>query len=142
MQPLLFLEKKCRIAGPLIAAVFDWWRRKRPASCNLTELDACDRQEVERMADRFGMSATELRMLASQGPPAARLLPLRMAALRLDPQDLAWTDGPLLRDMQQLCATCESHGRCRRDLARDPDDPVWEQYCPNADVLGVLRSRA
>lgn len=140
MQPLPPFEKQYPIAGPLMVAIFDWWRRRRPLACSLTELDACDRQEIERIADGFGMSATELRMLASRGPPAAGLLPLRMAALHLDPQELACTDGLLLRDMQRLCATCDSHRRCGKDLARDPDDPVWEQYCPNASTLGALRA--
>lgn len=141
MQPLPPFEKQYPTAGSLIVAISDWWRRKRPLSCSLTELDACDRQEIERIADEFGMSAAELRMLASHGPPAASLLPLRMAALHLDPQELACTDGLLLWDMQRLCVTCNSHRRCRKDLTSDPDNQVWEQYCPNAGTLRALRTR-
>ena len=73
MQSLPPFEKQYPIAGPLIVPIVDWWRRKRPLSCSLTELDACDRQEIERIADEFGMSATAL-PYAGEPRPAGSLL--------------------------------------------------------------------
>ena len=133
-------KRQYPIVGRVTVAIADWWRKRALARKRAAELDACGREESERIAHDLGMSAAELRALASRGPDAADLLLQRMAALRLDPKEFARTNGPLLRDLQRLCSLCDSHRRCAKDLARDPRDAVWEQYCPNAGTLGALQA--
>jgi len=35
---------------------------------------------------------------------------------------------------------CNCHRRCARDLACDPLDPVWKDYCPNTQTLTALNA--
>jgi len=71
-------------------------------------------------------------------PEADVLLVRRMVVLNLDRNEVAAAEPCAFRELQRLCTMCESHGRCVRDLARDPADGAWEGYCPNAAMLKVL----
>jgi hypothetical protein len=68
-----------------------------------------------------------------------------MAALHLDPEELAGSEPTLLRELQRLSTMCESRGQCARDLdrefARDCADLAsqdWRDYCLNAATLNML----
>jgi len=88
--------------------------------------------------------ASELRVLVSHGPDEAYLLLGRMAALGIDPNDLARLEPVVFRILHARCTTCESHGRCAWDLADDLDpswkEPPdsWQGYCPNVAELSAL----
>jgi len=120
-------------------AVLQWWRdwiRKGPA----LELKCCGEDEVERMAKDIGLSASELRRLANLGPDSADLLLRRMAALDLDRNEVSRTEPRTFQDLQRVCTMCNSHRRCKRDLAGDSADPAWQDYCPNATTLTALNA--
>ncbi|MGP0091374.1 MAG: hypothetical protein ACLPKB_15670 [Xanthobacteraceae bacterium] len=121
-------ENPYRAVRSLIAVVADWWRSRRAYP------------EESRIAHDLGIDASELREIVRRGRNSASLLPQRMAALHLDATELARSDGLLLRDLQRVCALCDSKGRCMRDLARDPNDPAWEEYCPNEGTLNALKA--
>ena len=79
------------------------------------------------------------------------LLARRMAALDLDPYELALSDPALFRHLQRQCTLCESRKSCLQDLAHDyrgaawRDRREWREYCPNAsalDMLILLQSRS
>jgi hypothetical protein len=36
------------------------------------------------------------------------------------------------------CKSCGYRETCAVDLKRDPNNPVWETYCPNADAFIAL----
>lgn len=127
MQPVDRGATPYRAVRSLMAAIADWWRDRRPYP------------EESRIARDLGLDASELREMVRRGHNSASLLPQRMAALHLDAAELARRDGLLLRDLQRVCALCESKGRCMRDLARDPNDPAWEEYCPNEGTLNALK---
>ena len=59
------------------------------------------------------------------------LLGCRMSMLGLD---LFAVDGSLDQIMRN-CEACGHREACVTDLKRDPNDPVWETYCPNAKAL-------
>ena len=44
----------------------------------------------------------------------------------------------ILREIKQRCSRCASAKTCELDLRRDPNDPVWETYCPNTATLMAL----
>jgi hypothetical protein len=80
-----------------------------------------------------------LRAIVDGNPDAAELLPRRMSALDLDPEEIASRMSEIGRDLQRVCSSCESYGRCLRDLDHDPEAAVWAKYCPNAPTLQELQ---
>jgi len=121
-----------------IETVLQWCRNwtRRDAS----ELKCCGEAQVEQIAKDIGVSASQLRALASLGPEAADLLLSRMAALDLDPKEVSRTEPRSFQDLQRVCSMCESKRRCARDLARDSATPAWKDYCPNAATLMALNA--
>ncbi len=63
------------------------------------------------------------------------LLDCRMAmlGLQLDPTGIA--DAGALKEMMRRCMSCGYREACAVDIERDPNNPVWETYCPNAGSL-------
>ena len=98
----------------------------------------CGELEIERIARDVRMTPADLRAVAKRGPEAANLLLRRMAALDLDPAEVAQVGPQTFRDLQRTCSLCESKRRCVRDLAHDSAAPEWQDYCPNAQTLMAL----
>lgn len=112
------------------------WARSGPES----ELQCFADAEVERIAKDVGVSASELRTLATFGPEAADLLLRRMTALDLDRNEITRIEPQTFQDMQRVCIMCEHHRRCAGDFARDPAGDAWKEYCPNAATLIALNA--
>src|SRR6266511_4051376 len=108
--------------SPTKAAISQWWRDWNRRGSAL-ELKCCGEDEVERMAKDIGLSASELRRLATLGPDSADLLLRRMAALDLDRKEVS-----------------QAEPRTFQDLPRDSADPAWQDYCPNATTLMALNA--
>ncbi|MGA2566623.1 MAG: hypothetical protein ABSF41_07325 [Pseudolabrys sp.] len=117
-----------------------WWQAWTSNGPALANPNCSAESEVERIANDIGMSASELRRLASLGPESADLLLRRMAALDLDRKEVAQVEPQTFRDLQRICTLCESHRQCARDLLRDASNPVWEDYCPNVATLRTLNA--
>ena len=66
------------------------------------------------------------------------LLCCRMAMLGLDPSVIESSDGEAFDQIKRRCTRCESREACEIDLKRDPNNPVWESYCPNSTALNTL----
>lgn len=66
------------------------------------------------------------------------LLDCRMAMLGLDLSAVESRDGATFEEITRRCANCNSRKSCELDLNRDPNDPVWEIYCPNTATLIAL----
>ncbi len=104
----------------------------------LRQLHSSEEREIKGIASATGMSGTDRPGLVNAGSHAGELLESRLAALGLDPKEIYEVTRQTLYDMQRVCALCTSHGRCRRDLARNPTAATWNDYCPNADMLMSL----
>jgi hypothetical protein len=141
-------ERQYPIAGPMLVAITEWWRKRHEGTQSISILNTCGRVELARTAHEMGLSTNELHLALGcsaglrhfLGRRLAILLTRRMAALQLDRQELAMTDGAVLCKLQARCASCDHQARCEADLVRDPADHVWEEYCPNARSLGVLKA--
>lgn len=103
------------------------------------ELDRLNSGELQNIAHDVGLSVPGLRAITEGNPDAAELLPRRMKALDLDPEEIVRSSPEISRDLQRVCSTCESYGRCLRDLDFDPEAELWERYCPNASTLQELQ---
>ena len=118
--------------------ISDWWQSWTGFNPALSDLSCCAQDEVNRIARDIGVSAAELRELATLGPDAADQLLKRMEALKLDPNDVARAEPPTFHDLQRICSLCDNHKRCEQDFASNAAAPAWEDYCPNAVTLKVL----
>ncbi len=121
-----------------IEVLQQWWQAWTSNGPALANPSCSAESEVERIANDIGLSAAELRRLASLGPESAELLLRRMAALDLDRKEVAQVEPQTFRDLQRICTMCKSHRQCARDLLRDARNPAWEDYCPNVATLKAL----
>ena len=123
---------------PLLARLSAWWRGWREREAHAGDLCACG-QEVEQIARDIGISVTELHALARQGPDASNLLHQRLAALKIDEKVLSRTQPEVMRDLERVCSLCDTKRQCKHDMASNPADPGWQEYCPNAQTLAALK---
>src|SRR5690242_16678349 len=77
------------IVDNVIVPIAEWWRRHVAVRDSLDRLDAFGPDDMARLAEDVGVSAGELRALASHCSDAADLLDRRVAALGLDARQLA-----------------------------------------------------
>ena len=89
---------------------------------------------------RQGLTQGELLALADKARNMSDLLPLRLAALRIDEAELARQNPQLLRDMQTACHLCDAKSHCTWDFVVDASNPRWEEYCPNARALRAVEA--
>ena len=121
-----------------IAAIGNWWRNWWGNRAGRAELENCSPDELQRLARDVGVSLEELRPLAGKWPDSANLLARRMAALQLDPSEIARSQPAVANDLRKLCSLCVSKGRCMHDLASAANDSNWQEYCPNKSTLMAL----
>ena len=63
------------------------------------------------------------------------LLDCRMAMLGVCFDPAESSEGDILHELMRRCMSCGYREACAVDLERDPNNPVWETYCPNAGTL-------
>jgi hypothetical protein len=66
------------------------------------------------------------------------LLDCRMAMLGLQFDAMESADGDTFSEIMRRCTSCGYREACAMDLKRDPNNPVWETYCPNSGALVEL----
>ena len=133
-----FPRKFCSIQR----AISQWWRNRFGTK---SEPSHHERRGADEAARDPALSASDLRALASHRREGDSLLRRRMESLRLDANELTWSDPFLLDDLQRLCATCKSQGACALELEHVSADVAWgkwREYCPNAVTLNELRVRS
>jgi Family of unknown function (DUF6455) len=111
-----------------------FWKRR--AAVN--ELADCDALEVARIAQDLGISAADLRVLASRDKTAADLLNRRLETLRLDPASF---DPAVMHDLQRCCSNCDSKQLCAHELEDKPKGASWPKYCPNEQTIVALKTK-
>ena len=66
------------------------------------------------------------------------LVSSRMAMLGLDIDEIESHDRETIWAIRRRCAACDEWEACAVDLERDPNNPVWEAYCPNTGTFNSL----
>lgn len=112
------------------------WRNWRAARADIEDL-ANAGPEAANVARDLGVSSSELYTIAREGPVSADQLNRRLNALELDD-----VGARAMRELERTCGLCGAKRECERDLARDPHDPVWQTYCPNAPTLQALQQES
>jgi hypothetical protein len=115
-----------------------WWRSWNGRRRTMMDLNGCGPAEMERIARDVGVSGADLSILAGKWPDAADQLYRRMNEIKLDRMEVTHADPQVMRDLQRVCTVCGSKRRCAHELAKNPSDPAWQKYCPNATTLAAL----
>ena len=115
-----------------------WWREWIYRRRTMADLDRCGSAGVERVARDLAMGKADLCILAGKWPASLNFLSRRMEELKLDATEIARVEPDVIRDLQRVCSLCASQRKCRHDLVRNPSDPAWREYCPNASTLAAL----
>jgi hypothetical protein len=113
------------------------WRGKR----RRTSQKESREQKLERAALELDLTAGEVSAISTRACYKTNLLPLRMALLQIDPGETIRTDPQRFRSLETSCRLCDVKGRCTFDIAQNPSNPQWQQYCPNASTLCAMHTR-
>ena len=70
------------------------------------------------------------------------LLNCRMSMLGIEESTIKGKSTEALLEIMRNCPACGNRDICEADLKRDPNDPVWETYCPNAKALLELAAES
>jgi Family of unknown function (DUF6455) len=117
----------------LSAIIHRWWQRQ----LRLRELDALGRDECQAVARDVGVRREALYRLVTRDEGEG-LLPRLLRVLGLDPEGLAHSRQPVMRDMAVVCSGCSQTGRCQRELTQRSAWRRYQQYCPNAATIDSL----
>jgi hypothetical protein len=123
---------------PRVTAVLDLvanWLKRRQVHHH--GLDGLPDSEVQKIAHDMGLSTADLRALDRLADQPL-LLPRLLKALHIDPEAVARSEPMVYRDLQRVCAMCDSKKRCARDLAAETAAIKFEDYCPNTLTLKTL----
>jgi len=130
---------------PVFSAIAQWWRRWTGTNLAPIKTEFSGPDETRDSAQASDLSASQTLSISGQGLYGSNLLERRMAALNIDPAEMARSEPALFRNFQRLCTSCPTPMRCAQDLAqefaRDPSQPAssdWRDYCPNAAMLNML----
>jgi hypothetical protein len=104
----------------------------------LRELDAFSPTERRHLADDVGLSGTDLRRFNCTHEGPTELMPARLRELGIDPAFVKYARTATYRDLERVCATCNSWRRCARDLAKGDPQTGMESYCLNAPTIDSL----
>ena len=111
----------------VLDVIADWLKQRRTHGHNL---DGLPDSEVQRIAHDMGLSSADLRALDRLADQPL-LLPQMLSALHIDPDALSRKEPLMFRDLQRVCAMCDSKKRCGEGTAA----ANFDDYCPNSLTL-------
>ncbi|RDV03285.1 hypothetical protein [Undibacter mobilis] len=96
--------------------------------------------EANKIASEIGVSVPELEAVRHKGAAAAYPMYRRLASLGLDEERIARDEPGVLNDLQRVCSLCADKKQCLHELKADPNDPHWQDYCPNMPTFEALEA--
>jgi len=122
----------------VLDAITRWTKKYRSTRDAHDELRWCGQEEEIKIARDLGVSAGDLRTLATKAPGAANYLSMMLHALSLDRLRLAKDDPAIVRDLQRTCIFCGQKSRCRHELADGTARQHFREFCSNSHTLDAL----
>lgn len=121
----------------LMGILTEKWKNIWEKRAAINELAQLDPSEVTRIAEDLGISTSDLRFLAASGSGTTHLLEHRLQTLGVDATGV---EPAVMRDLQLLCARCNSKQHCAHELEDKPVAARWPKYCPNEQTIGAIKT--
>lgn len=116
--------------------LIQWWRGWTAVPL-ATEVGG---DEATRIAADVGLTVPDLESARHMGAAAAYPMYRRLASLGLDEQAITRSEPGVMHDLQRVCSFCADKKECLHELKQDPNDPTWQQYCPNMPTFEALQA--
>lgn len=123
----------------ILHRVVAWWQDRIARHQAVEELRALGDSALAEMAHDAGLDPDQLIRLVARGPHAADEMEQMMRELGLDPEAVEIARTLTFRDMQLVCSECKHKRTCHHDFEAHTTEEHFEDYCPNAQQLKVLR---
>jgi hypothetical protein len=114
------------------------WKRSASNRRSFRELDGFSPADRRHLAEDVGLPGTDLRRFNCTHNGPTELMPERLRQLDIDPAFVKYARTTTYRDLERVCVTCKSAGRCERDLARGDPQTGMSSYCLNAHTIDSL----
>jgi len=124
------------VVETLVNLFGDWLEHRREVS----EMRQLRGSDFDRIAQELGVSTADLEELVNRGPHAADEMPRLLAALGIDEAGLERCQPFVLRDMERVCAVCQSKGECDFHLATGDIADHYRKFCLNTPTLDALKT--
>jgi len=124
----------------ILRRIVHWWQERAAQRQAMEELRSMGDAALNELARDFGVSSDQLLSLVAKGQHSADEMVDMMRELGLDPDVIEHARSQIFRDLQLVCAFCESKGHCHRDFASHTAEEHFEVYCPNARQLRELQA--
>lgn len=112
------------------------WRKARELK---RDFAGCSGSEIDRVLFEAGLTRNDLENLARHSYGPEHLLPQRLAAEGIDPDQMRRFEAAVYREIQRVCAGCRSVQQCESDLgSQDAVQADWKNYCLNADTIADI----
>ena len=124
------------VVETLVNLFGDWLEHRREVS----EMRQLRGSDFDRIAQELGVSTADLEELVNRGPHAADEMPRLPAALGIDEAGLERCQPFVLRDMERVCAVCQSKGECDFHLSAGDIADHYRKFCLNTPTLDALKT--
>lgn len=125
---------------PMIGRVVSWAKKLSDRYVQSEELRKLDPEEINRIARDFGVSVSELLVVARSDVGVQALLKQRLVEVGLSEELLQKRHPKEFGDLNRVCASCVSAKRCASDFQQQKSGR--SDYCPNTFTLDALRVKS
>jgi hypothetical protein len=126
------------LAKPL-GRIQQWWSASGKWDALVRELENAG-EDGARILQELRLTGGDLARLMTSSAEDALLLGRMMDALGIDAEGLARELPQVMRDLERVCASCDSKQQCRHDLDSGEAAANWTGYCPNRATLSALQA--
>jgi hypothetical protein len=123
---------------PFVDKLIDLFVTGSSTDRRYARFENCITASLRDIARELHVTPGDLDTLVRQGQYAIDELPKLLRALCIDEEALARSQPLVLRDMQQVCASCRRKVRCDHDLGAGTAAQHYAEYCINAGTIDAL----
>jgi hypothetical protein len=116
-----------------------WWSADSKWDELARELENAG-EDGARILQELRLNGGNIRRLMAASEDDALLLGRMMAALGIDAEEVARELPAVMRDLERVCAACDSKDQCRHDLDSGDAPSTWTSYCPNKPTLSAVQA--